>query len=178
MISLLKTSIAPYAPLLYGAALFAGVVWVSSLYVSRANLRAEVQQARAELSDYKASSEAAYALATAKTLKAERAAASLRDDLEKQYHANSKRTNALLADNRRLAAELGGLRDPGHDPSGGGALPGDAQAPERPGDPAASGRLSAAASSFLLDFAARCDETADYARACYDWAEGLKKLNP
>ena len=89
-----------------------------------------------------------------------------------QHEANRTRLAALRADNRRLSAELGGLRDPFAAP----ACP-VSTAPDGtvdPADPAAVGRLSAEASEFLLGFAYDADRAAEYASTCHQWVKQLK----
>ncbi len=97
---------------------------------------------------------------------AERAA---NQQIEVQAHENAKRTNSILAENRRLARELGGLRDSGHRPSSTN-LPGEAGTPRHPENGTAEGRLSDEATEFLLEFAAQCDAAADYAQAGHEYA--------
>lgn len=112
---------------------------------------------------------------TEKVLAAERKNTELNNQLEKSHAAAQDRINTTLADNRRLARELGGLRDPGRR-----ASCRDAQAATdlaaNAGDASAGSELSAEASEFLLDFAAEADRAADYGRTCYDWAQGAIKL--
>lgn len=97
---------------------------------------------------------------------AERAA---NQQIEVRAHENAKRTNSILAENRRLARELGGLRDPGHRP-GSTNLPGEAGTPRHPENGTAEGRLSDEATEFLLEFAAQCDAAAVYAQAGHEYA--------
>jgi hypothetical protein len=88
------------------------------------------------------------------------------DALEVQYHDQSREINTLAADNRRLADELGGLRDPyAAAPSGGdsGDTPGCTVC--EPCD----GKLSKEASLFLLEFAEEADRLRAYADTCYKW---------
>ena len=74
-----------------------------------------------------------------------------------------------LADNRALARQLGGLRDPGFKSAG--CLPDTTS-----GTATASteGRLSDEASQFLLDFARQADAAAEYANICYAWVKKLR----
>ena len=97
---------------------------------------------------------------------AERAA---NQQIEVRAHENAKRTNSILAENRRLTRELGGLRDPGHRP-GGPNLSGASRTPGDPKDGTAEGRLSDEATEFLLEFAAECDAAAVYAQAGHEYA--------
>lgn len=100
---------------------------------------------------------------------AEVKARDLANQIEVQHHELSQTTERLLADNRRLARQLGGLRDPGARPGCSG-LPGAAQAPGDPANAATGAELSAAATEFLLEFAAEADRAANYAWACHEWA--------
>lgn len=97
---------------------------------------------------------------------AERAA---NQQIEVRAHENAKRTNQILAENRRLTRELGGLRDP-YARAGCSFLSGKAGAASDPEDRAAEGRLSDEATEFLLEFAAQCDAAADYAQAGHEYA--------
>lgn len=104
---------------------------------------------------------------------AERAA---NQQIEVKANENAKRTNTLLADNRRLARLAGGLRDPyalrctdlSREAGTPGSLEDRAAKGEFPRTPA--GLLSQEASEFLLEFAAQCDAAADYAQAGHDYA--------
>lgn len=97
---------------------------------------------------------------------AERAA---NQKIEVRAHENAKRTNSILAENRRLARELGGLRDP-YARAGCSFLSGKTGTPGNLEDRAAEGRLSDEATEFLLEFAAQCDAAANYAQAGHDYA--------
>lgn len=96
--------------------------------------------------------------------------------IEVAAHENAQRTNRILADNRRLARELGGLRDPyayrctdlSREAGTPGSLEDRAAKGEFPRTPA--GLLSPEAGEFLLEFAAQCDAAADYAQAGHDYA--------
>lgn len=108
-----------------------------------------------------------------KAREAEAAERAANHQIEVKAHENAKRTNSILAENRRLARELGGLRDPGVRP-GGGNCTGAAGATSDSDDGTAEGRLSAEATEFLLEFAAQCDAAADYAQAGHDYASQVK----
>jgi hypothetical protein len=88
------------------------------------------------------------------------------DKLEVKYHDQAREINNLAADNRRLADELGGLRDPYAAGDGNGNT-GDAPgcAPDR----APAGQLSKEASRFLLGLAEEADRMSAYAWTCYRW---------
>lgn len=107
---------------------------------------------------------------TEKVLTAEREASRLKDEMEKQHVESSAKIERTLADNRRLARELGGLRDPGRRSSGGCPAPGATEATGSPAGETSGAELSAEASWFLLEFAAEADRAAEYAQLCYRWA--------
>ena len=96
----------------------------------------------------------------------EKAAAERANKIEVQYVEQKDRNSKLLADYRNLR-----LRDPGGegctDP-----MPGDSETGISPNESTGS-ELSKIATTFLLDFAYRCDEAATYAVACKQWADGL-----
>jgi len=109
--------------------------------------------------------------ATQRAIEAERRHNELADQLEVKHAENQQALDRVLADNRRLARELGGLRDPGRRPSCGGSVP-TAAASESEGG-ATGAELSAEASEFLLEFAREADRAAQYAKTCYDWIQQL-----
>lgn len=112
---------------------------------------------------------------TERALTTERKNTELNNNLEK-HHAEANRTiETTRADNRRLARELGGLRDPGRRPSCSSPQSGIV-APADPATGTAGAELSAEASEFLLELTAEADRAAEYARTCHDWAQGAVKL--
>jgi len=128
---------------------------------------AEVQSIRAEAAQR-------YADAQQQALTIERARAELATKLEVQHEKATRQLAAIRADNRRLAAAAGGLRDPFAAP----ACP-VSTAPDGTVDPAAAatvGRLSDEASQFLLEFAYDADRAAEYASTCHQWVKELKEL--
>ena len=127
---------------------------------------AEVQSIRAEAAQR-------YADAQQQALTIERAHAELATKLEVQHEANRTRLAALRADNRRLARELGGLRDPFAAAST-CPVPTDSDSTVDSAATATTGRLSAEASEFLLDLAYDADRAAEYASTCYRWVKELK----
>ena len=112
---------------------------------------------------------------TEKVLAAERKNTELNNQLEKTHAEQSRKISIALADNRRLARELGGLRDPGRRASCGGSQAGVELASD-PAVSSAGSELSAEASDFLLEFAADADRASEYAQTCYSWAQGAAKL--
>lgn len=125
----------------------------------------------------KQKSEAATQLqaATERALAAERKNTALSDKLEKQHVESTQKLDGVLADNRRLARELGGLRDPGRRPSCGGAVPETSTATGQPEGGATGAELSAEASEFLLEFARDADRAAQYAQTCHTWIQQLNR---
>lgn len=128
-----------------------------------------------EIQSIRADAALAVEAATQRAVEVERAHAELATKLEVQHEANRTRLAALRADNRRLAAAAGGLRDPFAAP----ACRPVSTAPDGtvdPADPTATGRLSAEASEFLLDLAYDADRAAEYASTCYRWVKELKGM--
>ena len=121
---------------------------------------ADRDQARAVAAAETKAREAAEAI-----LEKERAAREKADELEVAYHDQAKNINLLAADNRRLADELGGLRDPY---AGAGCRNQGGSAGNTQNGPA-SGQLSREASEFLLGLAREADEMSAYAWTCYFW---------
>ena len=115
---------------------------------------------------------------TQEARQAEARARDLANSIEVKHHEYTKSTERILADNRRLARQLGGLRDPGRRESCNGAVPSTGKTPGGNSGPTAEGRLSseaegllsAEASEFLLEFAAAADRAAVYAQTCHEWA--------
>lgn len=90
--------------------------------------------------------------------------------LAEQVGKSHERTNQAVAEQRRLNAKLGRLRDHYATPgSGGPTLPGGGAAPGVAAGGAPGADLSAEASSFLLDFAEDADRAAAYGEACHAW---------
>lgn len=109
---------------------------------------------------------------TEKVLATERKNTELNNKLEMANVTANQKINAALANNRRLALRLGGLRDPGHRPGCGGPTPG-IQSPGFNSATPTGGELSAEATEFLLEFAADADRAAEYAKICHGWAVGI-----
>lgn len=134
-------------------------------------LTAEYKDAKwtAAIEKQKVEAAAQLQAATEGVLKKERAATQRNTNLEIDNAKANAKVNIALSTNRKLAAELGGLRDPGRRASCRDAVPADSPAGVS-ADPAAEGRLSAEASEFLLGFAADADRAAEYALTCHIWA--------
>lgn len=142
-----------------------GSWWVTSDYY-QARYDAAVARQKAEASK-------ALVEATDRAIAAERKHNQLAQILEVTHAQNRQKLDAALSDNRRLARELGGLRDPGYRESGNCTVPatpaGTGIAIRQP----ATGRLSAEASEFLLEFARDADRVAEYAALCHGWVKKL-----
>lgn len=152
-----------------GSALAAGALaaWGTATFLN-ASHDAEIQSIRAAAAEQ-------YAAATQRAVEVERAHAELATKLEVQHEANRTRLAAIRADNRRLAAAAGGLRDP-FPVAPTCPVSTAADGTVDPADPTATGRLSAEASEFLLDLAYDADRAAEYASTCYRWVKELKGM--
>ena len=112
--------------------------------------------------------------ATDRAFELERQHQALANQLEVANAQTRKKLDSVLAENRRLARDLGGLRDPY-------SLASSCTLPTQPNTASglvaspAPGRLSDEASEFLLEFAREADRAAEYAATCYDW---VKRLTP
>lgn len=107
--------------------------------------------------------------ATDRAISAERRQNELATQLEVKHVESERELNKALSDNRRLARELGGLRDPGRRPSCGGSVPTDPTTSGQPEGGTTGAELSAEASEFLLEFARDADRAAQYAQTCSFW---------
>lgn len=127
------------------------------------------------VADQKVEAAAQLQAATQRAIEAERRHNALADQLEVKHAENQQALDRVLADNRRLARELGGLRDPGRRPSCGGSVSTAAAATSESEGGTAGTELSAEASEFLLEFAREADRAAQYAKTCYDWVQQLSR---
>lgn len=116
--------------------------------------------------------------ATERAMAAERKNNELATGLEVKHAQTRQQLDQVLADNRRLVRELGGLRDPGARPDSCGTVPTTAPGTGLAVRPAATGRLSDQAAEFLLEFARDADRAAEYAATCHAWIEALDKKKP
>jgi len=107
--------------------------------------------------------------ATDKAISAERRQNELATQLEVKHVEATQKLDATLADNRRLARELGGLRDPGRRPSCGVTVPTDSTTAGQSEGGTTGTELSAEASEFLLEFARDADRAAQYSATCRFW---------
>jgi hypothetical protein len=111
--------------------------------------------------------------ATERAISAERRQNELANQLEVKHVESEKELDKALSTNRRLARELGGLRDPGRRPSCGGTVPTDPTTSVQPETGPTGTELSAEASEFLLEFARDADRAAQYASTCSAWIKQL-----
>ena len=125
---------------------------------------AQIQRMRLDAAD-------ALQAATERAIQAEREGIALALKLEVQNAENRKRLDGILADNRRLSRELGGLRDPFAIAPGGCTMPAPSPRTGLVATAPAPGRLSNEASEFLLEFARDADRAAEYANTCHRWIE-------
>jgi len=152
-----------------GSALAAGALaaWGTATFLS-ASHDAEIQSIRAAAAEQ-------YATATQRAVEVERAHAQLATQLEVQHEKATRQLAAVRADNRRLARDLGGLRDPFAAAST-CPVPTGSDSAVDPAATATVGRLSDEASQFLLEFAYDADRAAEYANTCYKWVKQLKGM--
>ena len=152
-----------------GSALAAGALaaWGTATFLNASHY-AEIQSIRAAAAEQ-------YAAATQRAVEVERAHNQLATKLEVQHEKATRQLAAIRADNRRLAAAAGGLRDPYPvapacpvSTAAGGTVDSAATA--------TVGRLSDEASQFLLEFAYDADRAAEYANTCYKWVKQLKGM--
>ena len=108
---------------------------------------------------------------TDRAISAERRQIELADQLEVKHVESERELDKALSTNRRLARELGGLRDPGRRPSCGGTVPTDSTTASQPEGGTTGAELSAEASEFLLEFARDADRAAQYAQTCSFWIQ-------
>ena len=141
--------------------------WLTSATLS-ARHEAEIQSIRAAAAEQ-------YAAATQRAVEVERAHNQLATKLEVQHEKATRQLAAIRADNRRLAAAAGGLRDPFAAAST-CPVPTDSDSAVDSAAAAATGRLSDEASEFLLEFAYDADRAAEYANTCYKWVKQLKGM--
>lgn len=109
------------------------------------------------------------------TLNAERDITKLNQTLETNHANASQKINQLYADNRRLAQQLGGLRDPA---SAHWRTLSKTNTSCQCANTTTDGRLSDQATQFLLELARDADSAAEYAATCHQWAIGVtQQLN-
>ena len=110
--------------------------------------------------------------ATDRAFELERQHNALANKLEVANAQNRKKLDSVLAENRRLARELGGLRDP-YSLASSCSLSTKPDTSSGIGAAAAPGRLSDEASEFLLVFAREAGRAAEYAATCHEWVKQI-----
>ncbi len=163
MIDIRTTAIAAGAALLVGAT---SAWWLTAEYKDNkwlAKIEAQKVEAAKQLQ-----------VATEKVIEIERKHNAIATQLEIQNANKQTQLDKVQSDNRRLAAQLGGLRDPGRRQSCPSALPANSGASQQPATETADSRLSAEATEFLLEFARDADRAAQYANSCYEWIQQIK----
>lgn len=109
------------------------------------------------------------------TLNTERDLTKLNQQLETDHATTQQKIHQLYTDNRSLAQQLGGLRDPAS--ANWRTLPKTDTTCQCAGA-AREGRLSDQATQFLLELARDADSAAEYANTCHQWAVGVtQELN-
>lgn len=156
---------------LYGWALLA-VFALGAATAGSAAWKVQTWRYGSAIAEQKAEAEKTLRAATTAALKKERENGRVRDAVEKDLQSAQAKNRALSADLRKLAAQSGGLRDPGR---GQGCNSPPRPADEAPGvntDPAPGGTrlLSKQLEEYIFDTAEKADEVLAYAWACHDWA--------
>lgn len=104
-----------------------------------------------------------------RAIAAERRQTELSNQLEVKHVESERKLDAALVVNRRLARELGGLRDPGRRPSCGDTVSSATDTAGQSTSGSTGTELSAEASEVLLEFARDADRAAQYAQTCSFW---------
>lgn len=133
-------------------------------------LRAEVAELQSKLTLIYAESSRVQAEAASAALEAERKANDLRAAIDTAHLAKKEGIDEVYAENRRLAALLGGMRFNGTADRGGCPMPEPAAIAGPAAKPAAGCKLSDETADALLAIARDADRAAEYARACREWA--------
>lgn len=143
-------------------------------------LVSKYQTAKYEAKIGKANEQAAEELKKAvdRAMEIERSYNALATEIEVQHATYQQELDQVLIDNRRLATELGGLRDPGRQINRCHSVPTDPEPTIHIADDSAPAFLSAEATEFLLEFAREADRAAEYAQTCQKWVQGLVQDPP
>ena len=142
--------------------------WYLTARYKDASWTASIEKQKVEAADQLQS-------ATNRAILAERRQNELATQLEVKHVESEKELDKALFTNRRLARELGGLRDPGRRPSCGGPVPTDSTTTAQPETGPTGAELSTEASEFLLEFARDADRAAQYAQTCSFWIQQLNR---
>lgn len=106
---------------------------------------------------------------TERVLELQQKLAQAAQQADREHKEKADEIDRIEADNRRLARELGGLRDPGRRPATHCPASGEGGGAGGATDAASDGRLSDEASEFLLAEARRADEVSNWANTCRGW---------
>jgi len=128
----------------------------------------------AQIAEQKQEAASTLATATKNVLNYERQIATLKDNIEVTHANNQKSINTIQADNRRLIAAAGGLRDPGRRTNSACTMPSATGSPTLIKASADSSRLSNEAQDFLLAFAADADRVVEQYESCQRWAAAIE----
>lgn len=158
--SLQAIGIASIAAFLIGAS----STWYFTATYKDARWSAQVEAARAEAAEL-------VQRETASTIKKEREARLLLNTLEVQHETVRQSLDHVSRENRRLVAQLGGLRDPGAASRRSAVSNSTAETGHDAGTTDTGARLSAEAEEFLLTFAEDADRAAHYAATCKAWSD-------
>lgn len=116
--------------------------------------------------------------ATSKVRLTERKHEQIARQVEVEYVLKTHEISRIQDDNRRLARELGGMRDPGRRENSNCPVPGATPAPRGAVNTSAGARLSDQTAEFLHEFGRDADNAASYAQACKQWEQELRKTFP
>ncbi len=111
----------------------------------------------------------------AKTIQIERDLALSKKKVEDQHAKEKQRADMLLAENRHLVADLGGMRDPGARDVCSNGVSEDTAAADGSHGTIAGARFSNSASQFLLDFAHSADTVKRQLKSCQAWILELEQ---
>lgn len=110
--------------------------------------------------------------ATVKAMEVAQENSRLANELEVVNAQHRKKLDETLADNRKLAAELGGLYDR-NSTTGSCPMPPASNATSNAAIATTGAKLSNQLAELLLSESRRADEAAAYARTCYEWVKKL-----
>lgn len=148
------------------------IVWIASFL---AGWHINGWRLNADMASLHATWNQAYSNQVQLTLNTERDLTQLNQHLETSHASANQKIHQLYTDNRRLAQQLGGLRDPVS--ANWRTLP-KTDTSCQCADTTREGRLSDQATQFLLELARDADTAAEYANTCHQWAIGVtQELN-
>ena len=112
-------------------------------------------------------------VATMKAIETERISQLKVHELEAQHAQEEHTIQTIERRNRALAAQLGGLRDPGRRTSGTDTMPSTTTSTTSVTDSPTHSILSGEATEVLLATSVEVDKLANYAKVCYDYVQVL-----